>query len=77
MPGELCILDGYNKLPPAHVLSFDLTEDHPKVWRHWDLLTLTFRLNMPMVDLLDELEFLLEDSVKRQPDGLACLLVFC
>ncbi len=69
VPGERCILQGYNKLPPAHALSFDLQRGTAKVWRYWQVPDLTPEAAAGQVDelgLLDELEALLEDSVRRQ-----------
>ncbi|NQV69337.1 MAG: asparagine synthase (glutamine-hydrolyzing) [Pseudohongiella sp.] len=69
VPGERCILQGYNKLPPAHALEFDLQTGTAKVWRYWQLPNLTEEATTGQVDelgLLDELEALLEDSVRRQ-----------
>lgn len=69
VPGDRCILEGYQKLPPAHAMRFDLRKGESKVWRYWEL---------PQFDvvavgsrneedgLLDELEALLEDAVGRQ-----------
>lgn len=69
VPSDRCILQGFNKLPPAHALIFDLTEGTARRWQYW---------HMPEADgqsvngvsgeaqLLDELETLLEDAVARQ-----------
>jgi asparagine synthase (glutamine-hydrolysing) len=67
VPGGRCILQGFNKLPPAHGLLFDLQTGHSKVWRYWqppELAVLEHPLNEDA--LLDELEALLEDAVLRQ-----------
>ena len=67
VPGNLCILEGYQKLPPAHALSFDLSRANAKVWRYWELPELD--INADYADeagLLDDLESLLEDAVGRQ-----------
>jgi asparagine synthase (glutamine-hydrolysing) len=69
VPGERCILQDYNKLPPAHALCFDLKRGTAKVWRYWQVPDLTPEAAAGQVDelgLLDELEALLEDSVRRQ-----------
>jgi len=69
VPGERCILQGYNKLPPAHALSFDLQRGTANVWRYWQVPDLTPEAAAGQVDefdLLNELETLLEDSVRRQ-----------
>ena len=68
VPGELCMLQGFRKLPPAHALRFDLRSASVHQWRYW-------RLPSPPLDgaraadeptLLAELETLLEDAVSRQ-----------
>lgn len=69
VPGERCILQGYNKLPPAHALEFDLQKGTTKVWRYWqlpDLIQDAASGQVDELDLLDELEALLEDSVRHQ-----------
>ena len=67
VPGERCILKGFNKLPPAHALLFDLQTDKSKVWRYWQLPELeVVKGDLDVAALLDELEHLLEDSVRRQ-----------
>ena len=68
VPGELCMLHGFNKLPPAHALLFDLQAGQVKVWRYWQLPELDAATQGPMDEaaLLDELEALLEDAVRRQ-----------
>lgn len=72
IPGDLCILKDFKKLPPAHAMTFHLDSGECKVWRYWSL--------PPAVDsrehkdngindeeeLLDELDELLSDSVRRQ-----------
>lgn len=66
-PGERCMLQGYNKLPPAHALRFDLQSAQAKVWRYWQVPELALDQSPPdEAALLDELESLLEDSVRRQ-----------
>lgn len=67
VPGDRCILQGYNKLPPAHAMTFDLQRGSAHVWRYWQLPE--FNESAKLVDegaLLDELEQLLEDAVRRQ-----------
>ena len=68
VPGERCMLQGFNKLPPAHALLFDLQTGQAKIWRYWQLPELE-AASSKLVDeaaLLDELEALLEDAVRRQ-----------
>src|SRR4051812_2091223 len=66
--GENCILRGARKLPPAHALIFDVRQGTIKTWRYW-------RLPQEPADngdtagddeLVDELEALLVDAVRRQ-----------
>ncbi|WP_443643410.1 asparagine synthase (glutamine-hydrolyzing) [Candidatus Levibacter sp. Uisw_134_01] len=67
VPGERCILDGYNKLPPAHFLRFDLQSGHHDIGCYWELPQFNYekeRLNEG--NLLDELEVLMEDAVRGQ-----------
>ena len=69
VPGELCILHGYNKLPPAHALKFDLNTGKANIWRYWVVPELPFEANAGELNeaaLLNELEALLEDAVGRQ-----------
>jgi asparagine synthase (glutamine-hydrolysing) len=69
VPGRNCILQTYNKLPPAHALSFDVQSGAIDVWRYWTLPELSSHAMGPSLDetaLLDELEQLLESAVERQ-----------
>lgn len=68
VPGERCMLQGFNKLPPAHAMLFDLQTGQTKIWRYWQLPELEAASSRPVDEaaLLDELEALLEDSVRRQ-----------
>ena len=69
VPGERCILEGFNKLPPAHVLEFSLTTGAIKTWRYWQPPSFDSGADPGRVDehaLLDELESLLQDAVRRQ-----------
>jgi asparagine synthase (glutamine-hydrolysing) len=69
VPGDRCILRGFNKLPPAHALTFDLDTGAATVWPYWRLPELDAAAAAGQVDgaaLLDELEALLEDAVGRQ-----------
>ena len=67
VPGERCMLQGFNKLPPAHALRFDLQSGEAQVWRYWQLPELaTEQEALDEAVLLDELETLLEDAVRGQ-----------
>ena len=69
VPGERCILRGFNKLGPAHAMLFDLATGESKVWVYRQLPELDAAGRQGTGDdaaLLDELEKLLEDAVGRQ-----------
>ena len=68
VPGDRCMLQGFNKLPPAHALLFDLQTGQAKISRYWQLPELEAASSRPVDEtaLLDELEALLEDAVRRQ-----------
>lgn len=67
VPGERCMLQGFNKLPPAHALQFDLQSGEAQVWRYWQVPELgPAQAPLDEAALLDELETLLEDAVRRQ-----------
>lgn len=67
VPGERCILQGVKKLAPAHALEFSLENGESRLWRYWQLPPLeTASGQADNVALLDELEALLEDAVRRQ-----------
>ena len=69
VPGDCCVLHGYNKLPAAHAMTFDLNRCTARVWRYWQLPDLELNAATGALDeaaLLDELEALLEDAVGRQ-----------
>jgi len=69
VPGDRCILSGYNKLPPAHVLRFDISSGIAKVWRYWQPPERELNGDICPLDeeqLVDELEALLESAVSLQ-----------
>ena len=64
--GDRCILQDFQKLPPAHAMTFDLREGAAKVWRYWQLPELKADPETDETALLDDLEVLLEDALGRQ-----------
>ena len=69
VPGGGCILRDIKKLPPAHALLFDLKGGQSRLWRYWELPKFDPGAADGQVDetaLLDELEALLADAVRRQ-----------
>jgi asparagine synthase (glutamine-hydrolysing) len=63
--GAYCMLEGLRKLPPAHALRFDLASGETNAWRYWALPRLQ-PTPADEAELLDELERLLENAVRRQ-----------
>ena len=69
VPGDRCMLQGVKKLPPAHAIRFSLDNGQFHLWRYWNLPELSASISQEILnesELLDELESLLEDSVRRQ-----------
>jgi asparagine synthase (glutamine-hydrolysing) len=69
VPGEQCILQGFHKLPAAHAMNFNLQNGNIKVWCYWqlpELIPAVVPLKVDETVLLNELENLLEDAVRRQ-----------
>ena len=67
VPGERCILRDFNKLRPAHAMLFHLKSGACKVWRYWQPPQSGTSGGLVDEDaLLDELEDLMQNSVRRQ-----------
>jgi asparagine synthase (glutamine-hydrolysing) len=66
VPGEICILQGSRKLPPAHALTFCLSSGKLDIWRYWHMPPPPASDDEDDESLIEELERLLEDSVRRQ-----------
>lgn len=65
--GNRSILEQVSKLPPAHVLRFDLNSGECAVHRYWSPpALLSHAKEFSVVDLVQELEVLLQKSVGRQ-----------
>jgi len=65
IPGDMCIIEGVKKLPPAHTLLFNLNNGESTIDRYWqlpDFVDSGYTEN----ELLNSLDNLLEDAVKRQ-----------
>lgn len=65
VPGDRCILKDVAKLPAAHAMLFDLADGEAKIWPYWKLPPLQPG-SLDDVALVDRLERLLEDAVRRQ-----------
>lgn len=67
VPGNRCILEGYQKLEAGHALEFNLSKNSVRSWAYWQLPEWDAKANQASEShLLDELESLLEESVRRQ-----------
>lgn len=69
VPAEQCIIQGVNKLPPAHALRFSARTGELTCWRYWDLPPEPDPVDLAGIDehaLLDEFEALLENAVGQQ-----------
>jgi asparagine synthase (glutamine-hydrolysing) len=66
VPGEACILQGVRKLPPAHAMTFNVASGETNVWRYWRIPPAPGFDNNDDESLVEELEVLLADSVRRQ-----------
>lgn len=65
VPGSLCMLEGYEKLLPAHAMEFDLRSGRTQTWSYWSPPGLTDTAAPPEA-LVDEFHDLLKTSVARQ-----------
>jgi asparagine synthase (glutamine-hydrolysing) len=66
VPGDLCLLEGYHKLPPGHALRYSVMTDRLHVFRYWQLPEPAEPGRVIEADLEAELEGLLADAVHRQ-----------
>lgn len=64
VPGELCILSGIRKLPPASALTYDPNADRTRTWQYWRLPEYHPVAGRSEPELVEELESLLLDSVR-------------
>lgn len=67
VPGDMCMIRGVQKLLPGHGLTFGPSGQGVRTWRYWDLPSPdSGGLPSTTEDLVDELESLLENSVRDQ-----------
>jgi asparagine synthase (glutamine-hydrolysing) len=66
VPSSLCILQGFQKLAPAHALEYDLTTGRLRSWRYWSLPEFDPTRVSSTEELIDELEPILENAVRMQ-----------
>jgi asparagine synthase (glutamine-hydrolysing) len=66
VPGAMCILRGIRKLPAAHALIYRLDSGETKLWRYWRLPEPANESAADEDELVEELETLLRQSVRRR-----------
>jgi len=66
VPDERTLLRGVHKLPPAHVMSYDVASSNLKITRYWSPPAAPAALATDERELLQELETLLLGAVRRQ-----------
>ena len=66
VPGELSILAGFRKVPPAHALTYNVDSDELRVWKYWQLPSPPESASVDPEALASELEALLSDSIRHQ-----------
>jgi asparagine synthase (glutamine-hydrolysing) len=66
VPGDLCIIDNFNKLEPGHILSYEIETKNTKKWKYWNLPIYDKQINYKIDTLLEDFSILLQDSVNSQ-----------
>lgn len=64
IPGDMSIFQGIKKLLPGHCLSYDANSGELRSWAYWRPTPITHNDTMDIEELADNLEHLLEDSVR-------------
>lgn len=67
VPEGLCILEGYEKLPPAHAFTFEVDTGRFEKWRYWNLPAASpADSTLDEEGLLEQFDELLRRSVRRR-----------
>lgn len=67
IPRELCILEGYSKLQAGNFLEYNVSTGKVNIQKYWEIPDFSGKYSFEDDEnLLEELEFLLEDSVRQQ-----------
>jgi asparagine synthase (glutamine-hydrolysing) len=66
VPSRSCLIQGCRKVPSGHVLVYDLASDEMRMWPYWQVPALGTQTDCSTESLLEELEQLLETSVRAQ-----------
>ncbi len=65
VPDDKCILEGFKKLPPATAMTYSLETSEIYIWKYWSPPKY-IKNNYSQDYLVDKLEILIEDSIRRQ-----------
>lgn len=65
VPDDKCILEGFKKLPPATAMTYSLETSEIYTWKYWSPPKY-IKYNYSQDYLVDKLEILIEDSIRRQ-----------
>jgi len=66
VPRGRCMLQGYSKLPQGHALTYRMGEAGPRLWRYWAPPPPPSDAPAGREELIDRIESLLLDSVRRR-----------
>ena len=66
VPNDLCILEGFNKLPPAHSMIYSIETGKLQIFEYWKIPEFVKSNPNSESVLLDELDLLFEDAVNKQ-----------
>ena len=64
IPGKMCILKGIYKLPPGHMMTYDVETDQLTTKQYWKLPTFNETNTTDTSELVDRFQELLKDSVR-------------
>lgn len=64
VPSPMCILEDFQKLPPANAIELDCSKNKFNIYRYWNLPSPSFNLDENQIE--EQFEYLLSNAVKRQ-----------
>ncbi|MBC8488016.1 MAG: asparagine synthase (glutamine-hydrolyzing) [Bacteroidetes bacterium] len=64
IPGKMCILKGVYKLPPGHMMTYDVETDQLMIRQYWRLPTFIETNATDVTELVSRFQELLKDSVR-------------
>ena len=70
VPGDMCILKGYNKLPAGNIAVYDISSNSLKISKYWTLPDSKDKIDILNDDeYVDKLDYLLDDSIRMQMEA--------